>query len=168
MGESRLIKHFESEAELADYAGELSKRLPARADAPLVIGLAGDLGAGKTTFVRAMLRGRGYAGRVPSPTYTLLERYELPGLAIQHLDLYRLSGDAELENLGVRDGLGEGGVWTLVEWPERAPKLAAQCDLVIELEQTGPTARRLVVRAVSKAGNKALADSRQETFNYPR
>jgi tRNA threonylcarbamoyladenosine biosynthesis protein TsaE len=164
MGESRLTKHFESEAELADYAAELAKRLPAYRDRALVIGLAGELGAGKTTFVRAMLRGRGYAGRVPSPTYTLLERYELPGLAIQHLDLYRLHGDVELENLGVRDGLGEGGVWTLVEWPERAPKLAAQCDLIIELEETGPTGRMLAIRALSEAGNKALADSRQGDF----
>src|SRR5690606_31373845 len=108
----------------------------------------------------------GYAGRVPSPTYTLLEHYAIgPGgtsgaaqasrssqtspapLDVLHLDLYRLAGEDELENLGLRDWLAAPDVWLFVEWPARAPQLAARADLILELGLTGATARRLVLRA---------------------
>jgi tRNA threonylcarbamoyladenosine biosynthesis protein TsaE len=123
---------------------------------PLVVGLRGDLGSGKTTWARAMLRGLGYGGRVPSPTYTLLEHYSLDGLDIVHLDLYRLTGDAELENLGLRDWLAEPATWLLVEWPERAPQLAAQCDLTLTFVEPGEGGRAVTFAAGTAAGIEAL------------
>jgi tRNA threonylcarbamoyladenosine biosynthesis protein TsaE len=116
----------------------------------------GELGSGKTTWARALLRGLGYKGRVPSPTYTLLEHYALDGLTVVHLDLYRLTGDAELENLGLRDWLADPTVWMLVEWPERAPSLLVRCDLVIAFAEWADGGRRVRVRAATEAGIEAL------------
>ena len=95
-------------------------------------------------------------GRVPSPTYTLLEQYACGELAVVHLDLYRLRGDDELENLGLRDWLAEPARWIVVEWPERAPQLAARCDLMLEFAVTGPGARRVTVTAGTDLGIEAL------------
>jgi tRNA threonylcarbamoyladenosine biosynthesis protein TsaE len=156
MGQPDLIKNFRLEAELIEFAGLFARRLRVARCQPLVVGLRGDLGCGKTTWARAMLRGLGYAGRVPSPTYTLLEQYLLDGLTIVHLDLYRLQGDDELENLGLRDWLAEPDTWVLVEWPERAPKLAARCDLAIDFADEGGTARQVVLHAATAVGIRAL------------
>ena len=96
--------------------------------------LQGELGAGKTTVARAMLRGLGYAGRVPSPTYTLVEPYKFSGGDVYHIDLYRIASAEELEFLGWSDfasGL------KLIEWPERIPVLAEEADLKIVLEYDG-------------------------------
>ena len=122
MGEPDLVIHFGSEAELIDFAGKASRRLAAAKRWPLLIGLRGELGAGKTTFVRALLRGLGYQARVPSPTYTLLEHYTVAGLAVVHLDLYRLASESELENLGLRDWLEAPATWVLIEWPDRGAR----------------------------------------------
>jgi tRNA threonylcarbamoyladenosine biosynthesis protein TsaE len=165
MGESELTRHFRSEAELIDYAGLFAGRLAAAGCVPLVIGLTGDLGSGKTTWVRAMLRGLGYGGRVPSPTYTLLEQYELDGLTLVHLDLYRLSGDAELENLGVRDWLAERAVWIVLEWPERAPAFARRCDLLLTFADHGANARRVAFKGLTDTGITALEQGCQPGFN---
>jgi tRNA threonylcarbamoyladenosine biosynthesis protein TsaE len=162
MGESELVIHFRSEAELIDFAGEAGRRIAAARRWPLLIGLCGELGAGKTTFVRALLRGLGYEGRVPSPTYTLLEHYAVGELAVVHLDLYRLAGEAELENLGLRDWLETPATWVLIEWPERAPELARRCDLLLTLAESEPGARRLTLRAGTPTGIEALRDSRNE------
>lgn len=165
MGEPDLVINFGSEAELIDFAGKAGRRLVAAKRWPLLIGLRGDLGAGKTTFVRALLRGLGYQARVPSPTYTLLEHYAVGGLAVVHLDLYRLASEGELENLGLRDWLEAPATWVLIEWPERAPELARRCDLLFKLEESSPGGRRLTVRAGTRAGIEALRDSRDEHLN---
>ncbi len=165
MGERKLALEFGTETELAAGAARFAKALRAAQVAPLVIGLSGDLGSGKTTWVRAMLRGLGYAGRVPSPTYTLLEQYTCDGVLVVHLDLYRLGGDEELEGLGLRDWLDEATSWTLVEWPERAAQLARRADLTLGFAVTGATRRRVAVTAATPAGNDALRRIRQEAFN---
>jgi len=123
----------------------------------LVVYLHGDLGAGKTTLVRGMLKALGHPGRVPSPTYTLVEPYELGGRELKHLDLYRIADPEELEFLGVREM--EGVV--LIEWPERgghflpAPDMSCRLSVVPEgreLEVEGLTERgREVCRAWTKA-----------------
>jgi tRNA threonylcarbamoyladenosine biosynthesis protein TsaE len=96
--------------------------------------LEGDLGSGKSTLARALLRGLGYEGTVPSPTYTLVEPYDVHGRTVYHIDLYRISSESELPFLGwtdLRDGL------MLIEWPERASRLRGQADLSIRLEFEG-------------------------------
>jgi tRNA threonylcarbamoyladenosine biosynthesis protein TsaE len=168
MGELELADDCGSEVELAERAAELARAVGCAAGVPLVVGLTGDLGSGKTTWVRAMLRALGFRGRVPSPTYTLLEHYECAGLAIVHLDLYRLSGEDELENLGVRDWLGEPRTVLLIEWPERASTLLRRCDLLIELTVTGATTRRATVRARTPAGAAVLTTLAERCLNSPR
>jgi len=96
--------------------------------------LQGELGAGKTTLARAMLRALGHEGKVPSPTYTLVEPYQLADKIIYHVDLYRIGDASELEFLGwsdLRDGL------LLIEWPERVAALAGQADMLIHLSYRG-------------------------------
>src|SRR5215467_2597084 len=165
MGESELVVHFRSESELIDFAGVAGRRLAAAKRWPLLIGLRGELGAGKTTLTRALLRGLGYEARVPSPTYTLLEHYAVGELVVVHLDLYRLASEAELENLGLRDWLEKEATWVLIEWPDRAPELARCCDLLLVLEEVEPGTRRLIVVAGTPAGIAALRDSRDEHLN---
>jgi tRNA threonylcarbamoyladenosine biosynthesis protein TsaE len=117
----------------------LARTLAPATDGPRVIYLEGELGAGKTTLARGFLRALGVAGPVRSPTYTLVECYELDRLICVHLDLYRLSSAAELEALGVRELAAPDHVW-LIEWPERAagPGLPA-ADIEIRL-RTEPAA----------------------------
>lgn len=165
MGEPPLSAELGSEQALSERAAELARALRAARAWPLVLGLTGDLGSGKTTWVRAMLRGLGYSSRVPSPTYTLLEQYRCGELTVVHLDLYRLRGSEELEHLGLRDWLAEEQCWIAVEWPERAPELAERCDWLIELAVTSETARRVVMHARTPAGIEALSSVRQEAFN---
>ncbi len=130
----------ESEHGLSDesatvrFAERLAEALPRDASGWL-IGLTGELGAGKSTVARAVLHALGHEGPVPSPTYTLVEPYELPGGMVYHVDLYRIADEAELEFLGItdlRDGL------LLVEWPERAPQLFALADVTVSLAYDDP------------------------------
>ena len=96
--------------------------------------LNGELGAGKSTLARALLRALGHAGAVPSPTYTLVEPYELSGLPVYHVDLYRIGSEEELRYLGWNE-LDSG--LRLVEWPDRAPGLAAAADIDVRLAYDG-------------------------------
>jgi tRNA threonylcarbamoyladenosine biosynthesis protein TsaE len=160
MGELELTAALDSEAELAKLAAAFARALRAAGASQLVIGLRGDLGSGKTTWVRAMLRGLGYEGRVPSPTYTLLEQYACGDLSVVHLDLYRLRGGQELENLGLRDWLAESKRWIAVEWPERAPELAERCDLTLTLTMSQAAGRLLTITAGTSTGREALTSLR--------
>ncbi len=97
--------------------------------------LTGDLGAGKTTLVRGLLRAAGHIGAVRSPTYTLIEPYEWPSGAIYHLDLYRIADPDELEWIGLRELLDQGLL--LVEWPSQGAGVLPAADLHIDLAVTG-------------------------------
>ncbi|MBU0501040.1 MAG: tRNA (adenosine(37)-N6)-threonylcarbamoyltransferase complex ATPase subunit type 1 TsaE [Gammaproteobacteria bacterium] len=121
----------------------------------LVIYLEGDLGAGKTTLVRGLLRGLGHAGTVRSPTYSLLEDYRLADRSIHHLDLYRLADPEELEYLGIRD-ICDGRSILLVEWPDKGRGVLPVADLVLRIRHAG-VARILELVPGSKGG-EYLAD----------
>jgi tRNA threonylcarbamoyladenosine biosynthesis protein TsaE len=124
------------ERDTFELAGKLVPLLFHAAPVPLfVMYLEGDLGAGKTTFVRAVLRALGVSGTIRSPTFTLLETYEIGEQLAAHLDLYRLTAP-EVETLGVRDLLAEGTV-LFVEWPERGGKALPPPDIRLRLELKG-------------------------------
>ena len=122
----------------------------------LVIFLSGDLGAGKTTFARGFLRGWGHQGRVPSPTYTLIEPYELESVEIYHVDLYRLADPAETDDLGLAELPGRGVVM-LVEWPERAAGRLPGADLQVVLQVVGDHRRKVEITASGATGERLLA-----------
>lgn len=124
--------------------------------AGLVIYLHGDLGAGKTTWVRAVLQGLGYAGRVKSPSYTLLERYEARGLHLRHFDLYRFRDAEEWETSGFRDEF-DGQNICMVEWPQQAAGLLPTADLLLSFEILNK-GRTLVLDALSASGEQCLND----------
>lgn len=117
---------------------------------PCIIYLTGDLGAGKTTLARGFLRGLGHEGRVKSPTFTLLEPYELTAVNCYHFDLYRLADPEELLFLGIEDLLQPDAV-LLVEWPERGAGVLPRPDLSIEILHA-ETERRLTLRSESEKG----------------
>ena len=112
--------------------------------------LRGELGTGKTTLVRACLKALGYAGRVKSPTYTLVEPYELSRLSLYHFDFYRLQGAQEWLEAGFRDYFNDNSV-CLVEWPEKAGTLLPSPDLEIRLKYANP-GRSAEIEALSSRG----------------
>ncbi|KAF1695690.1 tRNA (adenosine(37)-N6)-threonylcarbamoyltransferase complex ATPase subunit type 1 TsaE [Pseudoxanthomonas koreensis] len=136
----------------------LGRALASTRPQPAVVHLQGDLGAGKSTLARALLRELGVQGPVRSPTYTLVERYPVPGGEAWHLDLYRIGDAGELDFLGL-DG-DEATLW-LVEWPERGAKSLPAADLRVALAQDG-SGRLAGLEAGTPAGAAwlaALADS---------
>jgi tRNA threonylcarbamoyladenosine biosynthesis protein TsaE len=102
-----------------------------------VLHLAGELGAGKTTFARALLQALGVGERIKSPTYSLIESYRVEALDIHHLDLYRIADAGELEWLGLSDLWGPNAL-LLIEWPERAGAALPPPDMVLQLQHAGP------------------------------
>lgn len=143
------------------YGQTLGAGLRAHAGHGVLIGLSGELGAGKTTFVGGVLNASGVAGSVRSPTYTLVEPYELtnPTRTLYHLDLYRLRNALELEDLGVRELLSGNSV-LIVEWIENAPALAAATDLHLRFHYRSQ-GRILGVDAQTPAGEALAAALRQ-------
>jgi len=133
--------------ELPDEAATIAvgRRLALALPQSVLIYLEGDLGAGKTTLVRALLRALGHKGAVRSPTYTLIEPYELTGHDVFHLDLYRLGSPDELEDIGIRDILALPCV-LLVEWPEKAGDRAWPSALRLSLDFAEGGARRLTAQ----------------------
>jgi tRNA threonylcarbamoyladenosine biosynthesis protein TsaE len=128
----------------------LARGGPHSSAAPLVVYLQGELGAGKTTLARGLLRALGVSGVVRSPSYTLLESYESAGLRVFHLDLYRLEGVADLAMLGWREELTPGALF-LIEWPERAAQALPPADLKVALSIVGE-GRHARLTAASVAG----------------
>ena len=127
---------------------------PGLADA--FIELRGPLGAGKTTFVRHLLRALGVTGPIKSPTYAVMEPYELPALACWHFDFYRFNDPQEWEDAGFRDLFASTGL-KLVEWPENAGSLLPPPDLQIAIEPTASQRREVQFAACTARGVELLA-----------
>lgn len=122
--------------------------------APVMVHVEGPLGAGKTTLARGLLRALGHAGRVRSPTFTLLEPYELADCTVIHLDLYRLADPAELDYLGLVDLLAPSHL-VLAEWAARGGDRLPPADLRVRLDYEGE-ARRADCDALSAAGRTVI------------
>jgi tRNA threonylcarbamoyladenosine biosynthesis protein TsaE len=138
----------------------LARALPGMAGGAVVY-LRGELGAGKTTCVRSLLRALGVVGLVRSPTYTLVETYVVPNLTCVHVDLYRLQSLTEVDELGLRDVVGPGCL-LLVEWPERGGGHLTPADLDLTLLYAGD-GRRARVQAETPLGMKWLENLARDT-----
>jgi len=120
----------------------------------IVLYLEGTLGAGKTTLCRGVLRAFGHSGAVKSPTYTLVEPYELESIHIYHFDLYRLGDAEELEYMGIRDYFQAAHV-CLIEWPAKGQGFLPDADLIAKVLPEG-TGRNLTLIAASDRGRKII------------
>jgi len=132
----------------------LGTRLAALLKPGLVIFLQGDLGAGKTTLARALIRALGYEGRVKSPTYALMELYKVSNLCLYHFDFYRFNDPLEWIDAGFRECFNAENV-CLIEWPEKAEGLLPPADLTINLSHAEP-GRKVTIQASTEAGRLCL------------
>lgn len=148
-----MSRHFAADAAATEALGAA---VAARCPPGTRIFLAGDLGAGKTTFARGFLNALGHGGSVKSPTYTLVEPYQTPRGPVFHFDLYRVADPEELEAMGIRDYF-DGDAICLVEWPERAGESLAGPDLRVRLEPDG-AGRRLTFVALTERGQAAIPE----------
>jgi len=132
---------LKDESATLEFGAKLAKRLPSKG----IIFLYGDLGAGKTTLVRGILQALGHKGSTKSPTYTLVEPYQIEQRSIYHFDLYRLSDPEELEYMGMRDYLDEQAL-CFIEWPQNGQGFLPAADLSINLAYEG-LQRRITLEA---------------------
>ena len=154
MGHTPIVKSlvWRDESATQKFAQALASH-PALRNA--FIELRGDLGAGKTTLVRHLLRALGVQGRVKSPTYAVVEPYELPGLDVWHFDFYRFSDPREWEDAGFRDIFSSPGL-KLAEWPDKAAGFIPKADLIIQLEAMDDDVREVVLTAQTPIGQALL------------
>jgi len=141
------------EAACAAFAAALARREALRY---AYVELRGELGAGKTTFVRHLLRALGVRGRIKSPTYTVLEPYSLPGLEISHFDFYRFADPREWEDAGFREAFAAPGL-KLAEWPQQAEPMLPLPDLRVLMEVVDESRRRITLQAMTPRGMELLA-----------
>ncbi len=144
--------HWSNEADCEAAAKALAAQ-PALRNA--YVELHGTLGAGKTTFARHLLHALGVEGRVKSPTYAVMEPYELPGGMVWHFDFYRFNDPQEWEDAGFRDIFASPGL-KLAEWPEKAEGLLPAPDLRVDIELLDGDARRVTFAAVTPRGLELL------------
>lgn len=149
-----MINLFKEKLVDAEQTVAFGGRLSHACSEPACIYLHGDLGAGKTTLTRGFIQGLGHKGNVKSPTYTLVEPYELADWQVYHFDLYRLGDPEELEFMGIRDYFTETS-HCLVEWPERGEGILPQADIDLTLSYDGEQ-RIIELQANTEVGLRIL------------
>ncbi|MEW5944537.1 MAG: tRNA (adenosine(37)-N6)-threonylcarbamoyltransferase complex ATPase subunit type 1 TsaE [Pseudomonadota bacterium] len=146
----KITRHLADESD----TGRLGAQLASVLHSGMTVTLSGDLGAGKTTLVRAILRGFGYQGKVKSPTYALVELYAVSKLNLYHFDLYRFAGPDEWEESGFREYFNSASL-CLVEWPEKAAGFLPRADIKVALQMRN-SGRDVELEAVTEAGEQCL------------
>jgi tRNA threonylcarbamoyladenosine biosynthesis protein TsaE len=156
------------DAEATEALGAvLARTFPGASTGSVSLHLEGDLGAGKTTCVRSLLRTLGVTGLIRSPTFTLVETYRLAGLTCVHVDLYRLNGPEEVEELGLRDFL-DAGCLLLVEWPSKGATALPPPDVGLALSFADPVDGRVArLHASGPLGESWLGNLRNDTRLIP-
>jgi len=157
--------HLPAAADTELLGNALGRALPWPADLGAVLYLRGELGAGKTTCVRSLLRVLGVAGLVRSPTYTLIETYVTQTFTCIHMDLYRISGESDAEGLGLRD-LAGAGTLIMVEWPEKGGATVPRADVDLRLGYADE-ARSAQLRSLSATGEHWLRNLGDDTRLTP-
>ncbi|MGB1310868.1 MAG: tRNA (adenosine(37)-N6)-threonylcarbamoyltransferase complex ATPase subunit type 1 TsaE [Leucothrix sp.] len=136
--------NLQNEAQTMELGAHIATLLPSGG----IVLFYGDLGAGKTTMVRGLIRSLGFTGTVKSPTYTLVEPYSINDRDIYHFDLYRLADPEELEFLGIRDYFRTGAL-CLIEWPEKAGSSLPEVDLIVSLEYKNHTRLAILKKPIN-------------------
>ena len=137
-----------------DMSQALAAKLALYVASPLVLTFSGEIGAGKTTFIRALLRALGVQSAVKSPTFSLVESYEAHGFFIHHFDLYRIHDETELEYIGFRDYFSNNTI-CCIEWPEHGAGYLSTVDIAFHLSPKG-SGRILLATAYSHMGRRIL------------
>lgn len=152
-----LILDLPDEKSSVDFASRLASCL----NPSLIMAFSGDLGAGKTTIIRAMLKSLGIHSAIKSPTFSLVESYSCHDMLVHHFDLYRIHHEDELEYLGFRDYFAPGSI-CCIEWAENAGTALPYIDIRFKLNMKG-AGREVQIVALSTAGKKILARLAGET-----
>ena len=134
---------------------KMAAQIAACLESPVVITFSGDIGSGKTTLIRAMLRCLGVTSAIKSPTFSLVESYQGESKLIHHFDLYRIHDEAELDYIGFRDYFGDNSI-CCIEWPERAASYLPWADVGITLSLKG-AGREMQIHALSPTGSAVLS-----------
>lgn len=146
--------HFSLQFASEDETAAFGKKLAGAVRGGVVLYLAGQLGAGKTTLVRGVLRGMGYQGKVKSPTFTLVEPYNISGVSLYHFDFYRLNDPEELAHIGIREYFEPGSV-CLIEWPEKGGMFLPAADVICQIT-IDRQVRRLEIESRTARGDEIL------------
>ena len=144
------MTHFVIDLPTSSASALFAARLAACLTSPLIITFRGEIGAGKTTLIRAMLRALNVASAIKSPTFSLVESYQTARFHVHHFDLYRISDDSELEYIGFRDYFSDDAV-CCIEWPERVSNGIGRVDVEFSLSMKG-CGREVHGHALSKEG----------------
>lgn len=141
---------LQTEEETKQFAQKLATCLKS----PLVLGFSGNIGAGKTTLIRAMLRSLGIQSAIKSPTFSLVESYQINERMIHHFDLYRIQDIDELEHIGIRDYFAEEAI-SCIEWPEHGGELVNHLDAIISLH-IKDASRVLELESIQRSGDQLI------------
>ncbi|THA07813.1 tRNA (adenosine(37)-N6)-threonylcarbamoyltransferase complex ATPase subunit type 1 TsaE [Rodentibacter pneumotropicus] len=152
---NELTQYIPDESTMLRFGKKLADTiLNCHAKRAVILYLNGDLGAGKTTLTRGMVQGLGFQGKVKSPTYTLVEEYDIAGKMVYHFDLYRLSDPEELEFMGIRDYFAKDAI-CLIEWAEKGEGILPSADLVVNIDYYDD-ARNMTLVAQNALGEQIL------------